>query len=82
MITNINAAGRYIACHKYQEQHGENVGISLTPEADIILTWAGEKMAAEHRWAELAREYPAVADAVENLKQAREQLEVVVQLVK
>jgi len=82
LISNINTAGRYIVVNKYREEHGENAGISLSPEADIILTWAGEKMAAEQRWAELAKEYPAVADAVENLKQAREQLEVVVQLVK
>jgi hypothetical protein len=82
MISNINTAGRYIVVNKYREEHGENATVSLSPEAELIFQWATIKMAAEQRWAELAKEYPAVADAVENLKRAREQLEVVVELVK
>ena len=82
MITNINSSGRYITCYKYQEQHGESVNLGLSPEADIILEWASKQMKEEQRRAELAQTNATVADAVESVRKAEEQLRVVMELVK
>lgn len=82
MITNINAPGRYIFVSKYQEQHGENATIGLSPEADIILEWAAKKMDQEQQIERLARTNPTVADALAAVKTAEEQLQVVMALVK
>jgi len=82
MITNINSGGRYIMLSKYREEHGENVAIALTPEADIVLEWAGKQMKEEQRIQELARTNPTVADAVAAVKTAEEQLKMVIALVK
>ena len=49
MITNINSVGRYITASKYREEHGDNVAISLTPEAELIFQWATVKMAEDLR---------------------------------
>jgi hypothetical protein len=67
---------------KYNEQHGENVNISLTPEADIILEWARKKMSEEVQATALALTNPTVADAYAAVKSAEEQLRIVVELVK
>jgi hypothetical protein len=82
MISNINQAGRYIVIHKYREEHGDNATVSLTPEAEIILEWAAKKIANEERIRELAKTNVAVADAVEALNTANEQLKMIVELVK
>ena len=82
MITNIGGGGRYITISKYNEQHGENVNISLTPEADIILEWARKKMSEEVQATALALTNPTVADAYAAVKSAEEQLRIVVELVK
>ena len=80
MITNINGGGRYIMISKYQEQHGENVNIMLTPEADIILEWAAKKMKEEQRIQELAKNNPTIADAVDTVNRAKEQLDMILLL--
>lgn len=80
MITHINAGGRYIRVQKYQEQHGDNVNIGLSSEADIILEWAAGKMDEEQRIQQLAKTNPTVADAAEALKKAEEQLRLVMTL--
>ena len=82
MITNIGGGGRYITISKYNEQHGENVNISLTPEAELIFQWAAIKMAEDLRITQLSLTNPTVADAAQALKTAEEQLRVVVALVK
>ena len=82
MISNINTAGRYIVVNKYREEHGENVNISLTPEAELIFQWATIKMAEDLRIAKLAETNATVADAAQALKTAEEQLRVVMALVK
>ena len=82
MITNIGGGGRYITISKYNEQHGENATISLSPEAELIFQWATIKMAEDLRIAKLAETNAAVADAAQALKTAEEQLRVVMALVK
>lgn len=81
MITTINAPGRYVSISKYTEQHGENVTIGLSPEADIILEWAARRMYQEQQIEQLSRTNPTVADAVSAVKSAEEQLKMVMALV-
>lgn len=82
MITNINPSSPFISIFKYQEQHGESANIGLTSETESVLTWARTKMIEEQRITELAKSNPTIADAVGALKQAEEQLKIVVALVK
>lgn len=55
--------------------------IELTGEVQHILSWAREKMAEEARVKELAAKHPTVADALEAVKQAEEQVRIVAALV-
>ena len=82
MITNVGGGGKYIIISKYNEQHGENVNIMLSPVAELILDWAEMKMLEEQRVTALALINPTVADAVAAVKTAEEQLQVVMALVK
>lgn len=82
MITNINTGSPFISVYKYQEQHGENASISLSSEGEAIIAWARTKMMEEQRLERLAKENPSVADAVQAVKLAEEQLKMVVALVK
>lgn len=82
MITNITPVGPYISINKYTEQHGENVSIGLSGEAETVLRWARTKMAEEIELEQLARKNAAVADALAAVKTAESQLKIVVELVK
>ena len=82
MITNINPSSSFIMINKYQEQHGENVSIGIASTAESAIQWAMAKMSEEQRIKELAKTYPAVANAAEAVKQAEEKLAVVMALVK
>jgi len=55
--------------------------VELTGEVQHILNWAREKMAEEARIAELAAKHPTVADALETVKKAEEQVRIVAALV-
>ena len=55
--------------------------IDLAPHVQAVVTWAQTKMAEESRIRELAAKHPAVADAVEALKKAEEQVRIVTALV-
>lgn len=55
--------------------------VELSGEVQSVLTWARAKMAEEYRIKELAAKHPSVADALEAVKQAEEQVKVVAALV-
>lgn len=55
--------------------------VELTSEVQHILSWAREKMAEEARVEELAAKHPTVADALEAVKKAEEQVRIVAALV-
>lgn len=55
--------------------------IELSPHVQTVVAWAQTKMAEESRIKELAAKHPAVADAVEALKKAEEQVQIVAALV-
>ena len=55
--------------------------VEFSGEVQSILAWARGKIAEEARIKELAKTSPAVADALEAVKQAEEQVKIVVALV-
>lgn len=56
--------------------------ISLSPEAIMILEWGRKKMARETELRELAEQHPTVASALEALRNAEAQLDIVAILCK
>lgn len=55
--------------------------IELTAEVQSVLNWARTKMAEESQLQALAAKHPTVADALEAVKRAEEQVRVVAALV-
>lgn len=55
--------------------------VELSGEVQSILAWARGKMAEEARIKELAAKHPTVADALDTVKQAEEQVKIVAALV-
>jgi hypothetical protein len=55
--------------------------VELTGEVQGILNWARTKMAEEARVKELAAKHPTVADALEAVAKAEEQVRIVAALV-
>lgn len=55
--------------------------IELSPHVQAVVAWAQTKMAEEARIKELADKHPAVADALEAVNRAEEQLRIVTALV-
>lgn len=56
--------------------------VGLTPEAEALLDWARERRDKELEIKALADKHPAVANALEALKKAEEQLEIITILSK
>jgi IS4 transposase len=56
--------------------------ISLTADAVEAIHWARRKLQQEEQLKKLADQHPGVADAVQQLQRASEQLEIMVKLVK
>ena len=57
----------------------ENVG--MTQEAVEAIHWARAKIQEAAKLKELAKQHPGVADAMQELRRASEQLEIMVKLV-
>jgi len=54
--------------------------VGLNPHAELILDWADKKMHEEREARAMAKQYPAVADAMGAVREAEEQLKTVVAL--
>jgi len=55
--------------------------VELSGHVQAVINWAEKKMAEEARVKELAAKHPTVADALEAVKQAEEQVRIVAALV-
>lgn len=55
--------------------------IDLAPHVQAVVSWAQTKIAEESRLRELAAKHPTVADALEAVKRAEEQVQIVAALV-
>ena len=62
--------------------YGGSVTIALTKRAEAIMDWAETKMLKEQKLIELAKTNPTVADAVNTVKHAEEQLDIILELIK
>jgi hypothetical protein len=56
--------------------------VELTPEVQTLLQWARDKRNQELEYASLSKEHPAVQNAINAIKRAEEQLDLVVKLSK
>jgi hypothetical protein len=56
--------------------------VGLTPEAESLLDWARKKRDEEMMWQSLANENKAVKIALDNLEQARRQLDITAKLAR
>ena len=56
--------------------------VMLKPEYSVVLDWAAKKMHEEKEMQALAEKHPAIADLVEAVEKAKEQLRMTAALVK
>lgn len=61
---------------------GSMVSIDLSHQSKQVMVWAYAKMNEEARMQNLARQHPAVAEALMLVRHAEERLQVVVELTK
>ena len=59
-----------------------SVSVGLNGEAESLLDWAREKRNEELKWQELAEKNKAVKIALDNLEQARQQLDITAKLAR
>ena len=58
-----------------------HASVGLNAEAEEAIDWAQRQMAEEKRLEVLAKQHPAVADAMEAVRRAQEQVSIVAALV-
>ena len=59
-----------------------SASVGLSPEAEVLLDWARERRNEELAWQSLAKENQAVKIALDNLEQARRQLDITAKLAR
>ena len=66
----------------WQQMYGKTADIQLSPQIQAVISWAHLKMAEESEWQKLATTNDAVKIALENMKKAKQQLDITAKLVK
>jgi hypothetical protein len=66
----------------WQQMYGKTADIQLSPQIQAVVSWAHLKMAEESEWEKLAKTNDAVKIALENMKKAKQQLDITAKLVK
>ena len=66
----------------WQQMYGKTADIQLSPQIQAVVAWANLKMAEESEWEKLAKTNDAVKIALENMKKAKQQLDITAKLVK
>ena len=64
------------------QMYGQNADIQLSPQVQAVVNWANQRMADELEWEKLAKTNDAVKIALENMKKAKQQLDITAKLVK
>jgi hypothetical protein len=59
-----------------------SASVGLSPEAESLLDWARDKRNEELMWQSLANDNKAVKIALDNLEQARQQLDITAKLAR
>ena len=68
--------------NNWQQLNMGSASVGLSPEAESLLDWAQEKRNEEMAWHSLAKENQAVKIALDNLEQARRQLDITAKLAR
>ena len=66
----------------WQQMHGKTADIQLGGDITVAVEWAKKKIAEELEWEKLAKTNDAVKIALENMKKAKQQLDITAKLVK
>lgn len=66
----------------WQQMYGKTADIQLSPQIQAVVNWAHLKMKEESEWEKLAETNDAVKIALENMKKAKQQLDITAKLVK
>ena len=66
----------------WQQMYGKTADIQLSPQIQAVVVWANQKMTEESEWEKLAKTNDAVKIALENMKKAKQQLDITAKLVK
>ena len=66
----------------WQQMYGKTADIQLSGDLTVTVEWAKKKMAEESEWEKLATTNDAVKIALENMKKAKQQLDITAKLVK
>jgi len=66
----------------WQQMYGKTADIQLSQQIQAVVSWAHLKMAEESEWEKLATTNDAVKIALENMKKAKQQLDITAKLVK
>ena len=66
----------------WQQMYGKTADIQLSPQIQAVMNWANQKMTEESEWEKLAKTNDAVKIALENMKKAKQQLDITAKLVK
>jgi hypothetical protein len=66
----------------WQQMHGKTADIQLSPQISSVVAWAQQRMSEESEWEKLAVTNEAVKIALENMKKAKQQLDITAKLVK
>jgi hypothetical protein len=66
----------------WQQMYGKTADIQLSPQIQAVINWANLKMSEESEWEKLAKTNDAVLIALENMKKAKQQLDITAKLVK
>ena len=66
----------------WMQMYGQNIDIQLSGDVLLTVNWAKKKIAEETEWEKLAETNDAVKIALENMKKAKQQLDITAKLVK
>jgi hypothetical protein len=66
----------------WQQIYGQTADIQVSGDVQVTVNWAKKKIAEEIEWEKLAETNDAVKIALENMKKAKQQLDITAKLVK
>lgn len=68
--------------NNWQTIYGGAISVGMNADADNAISWAISKMKIEKEWEELAKKNQAVKIALENLENARRQLDITAKIAR
>ena len=71
-----------VSMNLWQQMYGKTADIQISGDVQVTVNWAKKKIAEEIEWEKLAETNDAVKIALENMKKAKQQLDITAKLVK